>query len=286
VAALLVLFVLAGIAASTFQRPPRRDDRTELYRGITYRREARSEPRPLMVHIVEIDLTAPGIRFLVTPPQSDQSNALPARTTSEFLEEFGVQIAVNGSYFAPFHSNSPWDFYPRRGDPVYVKGLAISQGRRHSDRDPEFRRAVLCVCGGLARIEVDECPPETTQALPGSQLLVKDGKIVFRRPRDDFAPRTAIALNNTTKKMWLIVVDGRQPGYSVGVRIEEVAHIAWELGAEIAFNLDGGGSSTLVMSDRFGPRVLNAPYHTRVRMRERYVGNHLGVFALPLKRDH
>ena len=47
--------------------PPQIDQVVELFQGVTYTRNARQTPRPLMVHFVTVDLTAPGIRVLVTP---------------------------------------------------------------------------------------------------------------------------------------------------------------------------------------------------------------------------
>jgi len=57
------------------------------------------------------------------------------------------------------------------------------------------------------------------------------------------------------------------------------------LGAVTALNLDGGGSSTMVISTPAGARVLNAPIHTRIPMRQRPVGNHLGLYAPPLEQE-
>ena len=83
--------------------------------------------------------------------------------------------------------------------------------------------------------------------------------------------------------LWLIVVDGRQDQYSEGVTLGELAEIVSHLGAESALNLDGGGSSTLVMETDVGPKILNAPIHRRIQMFERPVANHLGVYAYGLK---
>jgi exopolysaccharide biosynthesis protein len=94
-------------------------------------------------------------------------------------------------------------------------------------------------------------------------------------------PRVAAAVNREGTKLWLIAVDGKQPLYSEGITIAELTKIATDLGAYAALNLDGGGSTTLVMSTNQGSRVLNAPIHTRIPMRERPVGNHLGFYALP-----
>jgi len=67
--------------------------------------------------------------------------------------------------------------------------------------------------------------------------------------------------------------------YSEGMTIVELAKFVQQLGVDRALNLDGGGSTTLVMGTRLGARVLNAPIHTKVPMRERPVANHLGFYA-------
>ena len=77
----------------------------------------------------------------------------------------------------------------------------------------------------------------------------------------------------------MIVVDGKQPLYSEGVTIAELTGIVQSLGAYTALNLDGGGSTTLVMTKNGKPKLLNAPIHTKLPMHERPVANHLGFYA-------
>ena len=67
--------------------------------------------------------------------------------------------------------------------------------------------------------------------------------------------------------------------------LSELAGIAVELEADRALNLDGGGSSTLVIADSKGTKVLNSPIHTRVPTRQRPVANHLGVYAQSIEGD-
>jgi hypothetical protein len=55
-----------------------------------------------------------------------------------------------------------------------------------------------------------------------------------------------------------------------------------KLGVYNAINLDGGGSTTLVLAnpDKEGkPKTLNAPTHTKIPMRDRPVANHLGFYT-------
>jgi exopolysaccharide biosynthesis protein len=74
----------------------------------------------------------------------------------------------------------------------------------------------------------------------------------------------------------LIIVDGKQPFYSEGVTLRELAAIAIDLGANTALNLDGGGSTTLVIADGLETKILNSPIHNKIPMNERPVANHLG----------
>ncbi len=55
-----------------------------------------------------------------------------------------------------------------------------------------------------------------------------------------------------------MVVDGRQPGYSVGASFEESALLMQSLGAEEAVNLDGGGSSAVTVSGELITRPSDA----------------------------
>lgn len=80
-------------------------------------------------------------------------------------------------------------------------------------------------------------------------------------------PRTAVGYDPGTRRLWLVVVDGRQPPHSAGMTLPELAGLMEALGAREALNLDGGGSSVMVVlgtprnhpSDDQGERpVVNA----------------------------
>jgi exopolysaccharide biosynthesis protein len=62
-------------------------------------------------------------------------------------------------------------------------------------------------------------------------------------------PRTGIGLIDTNHLLF-VVVDGRSAGYSRGVTMTEFAQIFTDLGAQVAYNLDGGGSSTMIFQDK------------------------------------
>ena len=168
-------------------------------------------------------------------------------------------------------------------------GVAISNGDRYSDAKGGW--AALCVISNQdIRITKNDCPPETRQGIAGDVQFVKDGQLydglaILKNSTERY-PRSAIAINADNTKLFMVALDGRQPGYSEGVSLTELADIMIELGADSALNFDGGGSTTLAASDPTGrPILLNAPFQARVPMNLRPVANHFGVFARPLTSD-
>lgn len=275
-AAALALALAAGFL--WWARPARAPVTEALFEGIEYQRLIRDAPRPIVIHAVAVDLRAPGIAAAVTPGDRSRGKDARARRTSDFLRGAGAQVAINGSFFSPFSSRRPWDFYPREGDPVDVHGIAIANGELVSRDDHPL--PALCVEGRRARISPRGCAATAREALAGGALLLRAGEVVAPREAA-LHPRTAVGLDARGETLWLVVVDGRQRAYSEGVTPRELAAILAELGATDALNLDGGGSSTLVAEVNGEARVLNSPVHTGLPTRERPVANHLAIFARP-----
>ena len=247
----------------------------KIFPGVEYARKVKLQPRPMVIHVVTIDMRTPGLRFLVTPPD-DRGSDLPlkARTTSQFLQEFDVQIAVNGDGFSPWWSRGPADYYPHAGDPVRPRGDAASRGKLYWSSSDPFPTLYI---NSRNRMSFD-APAKPYNALSGEALLVAGGSLIPELDDEELHPRTAIGYSRNGRYLFLVVVDGRQPFYSEGITLEELAALLRSLGAQYAMNLDGGGSSTLVVEGEDGePRVLNAPIDNYIPGRERPVANHLGI---------
>ena len=256
-------------------RPPRIAIKQQLATGIVYQRQIYSQPRPYIAHVVEIDLTNPALTAFVTPvisePEEDRYSAL---TTSNFVRQFDLELAVNGSFFYPFEEDTPWSFYPHQGDRAIALGENIVRGQRYGKVEQQWN--VICFLDNKATIPLTQtCPDSTESSIAGKELLVKDGKPVVEEETPAYA-RTAVVLNRQETKLWLIVIDGKQPFYSEGATLAELAEIAINIGGDRAINLDGGGSTTLVARQGEKIKILNAPIHTKIPMRERPVANHLG----------
>jgi len=118
---------------------------------------------------------------------------------------------------------------------------------------------------------------EVRLAIGGGPRLVRDGRISVENRGERFAasfasrrhPRTGLGLRDGT--LVLVTVDGRQPGYSDGMTLPEFAQLFVDLGCKEAMNLDGGGSTTMVVRNQ----VVNSPSDGAPRR----VANGLGLFS-------
>ena len=108
---------------------------------------------------------------------------------------------------------------------------------------------------------------KVTQAVGAGPCLVKNGEIYMTTLGEEFgsdvaggrAPRTALGITKDGKAL-LVVVDGRSRS-SVGYTLLELARFMLEQGAVEAMNLDGGGSSQMII----GSQIVNAPSDGRER---------------------
>lgn len=102
--------------------------------------------------------------------------------------------------------------------------------------------------------------------LTSGPLLVANSQVDLnidpKSPRaTEKAPRSAVAIDSTGKKVWMVTVDGRQSGVSEGMTLMEFAAYLKSLGASYALNLDGGGSTALGIREpgNFNVSLKNKP---------------------------
>jgi hypothetical protein len=259
-----------------FARPQPAPKTETWFNGVEYTRDVRTSPRELVIHTIIVDLQAEGIRLLITPGDSDAELPLNGLTTSDFLKNFDLQIAINGSPFEPWSTLSKLSYYPHKGDPVDVIGYAASEGTVYAEPHPD---APTLYISSNNKARFNRPFKNIFNAISGTEMLVRNGKIVSS-DNGVPQPRTAVGLSESEKQLIIIVVDGRQPGYSEGVTLKELAELMLFYGAYDAMNLDGGGSSALVREGLLGSAdVINNPIDRGIPGWERVVGNHLGIFA-------
>ena len=300
---ILFLFVFGVGAAAGAQQTVRQP-----FVGVTHITRVETTPRALRMHIVLIDLTAPGIRFKVTAPGGPRETV--RQTTLQFLEAERAQIAVNAHYFLPWPSYNPF---------ASLVGLAASDGQVYSSFEtPEQSYAIVADAPALNidkenRAAIVRAPPRGSgtdiaprvrlwNTVAGSAQIVTNGvKTIpaygdgapltaggpgeFSNGKswyDQLNARTAIGLANRQRTLILFTVD-RASG-SLGMSVGEVAELLIrDYRVEQALNLDGGGSTTLAMEDpATGARsIVNA---SSDNPSGRAVGSSLAIFARPRRR--
>jgi hypothetical protein len=275
--AVLAAAMILAVIVYYWGRPAAVEMREEVYPCVVYYRRVHYVPRTMIAHIVTVDLTCKNIDVFVTPPEKkDKDMPLRAQTTSQFLKKYALQVAINGDGFTPWWSKSPLDYYPHVGDPITPNGFAASQRREYG----EIKGPTLFFTD---RDEASFGEPirKIYNAISGFNWLVKNKQVVEDLNDVREAPRTAVGVDGPGTRLIMIVVDGRQPFYSDGATIAELAELMLFYGGDNAIMLDGGGSSTLVIDwPGKGPQVMNSPIDNYIPGRERPVGNHLGIFAV------
>ena len=166
------------------------------------------------------------------------------------------------------------------GVAIPADGIVLVLGR---EAPAEQRRRLAAVrAGTTVRWAVRIEPFLPREAVGGFPVLLRDsapagnldsaGAVTFAPVRH---PRTAVGLAAGGRRLLLVAVDGRQLPYSDGMTLRELADFFLQLGVSSAINLDGGGSTTLVVREPSGElRIANRPSD---KEGERPVGNALAV---------
>ncbi|EEJ50681.1 phosphodiester glycosidase family protein [Oribacterium sinus] len=186
-------------------------------------------------------------------------------TTSDMAEENNAVLAINGDYYGARQSG-----YVIRNGVVYR-----SQGSNGEDM-------VISKDGSLSFISESDTTTDsliqkqTWQVLSFGPVLVENGQVAVSE-NDEVGmamasnPRTAIG--TVAKNHYLFVVSDGRTSESAGLSLYELANFMKSLGATNVYNLDGGGSSTMV----FQGEVVNNPTTNGNKISERAVSDILYI---------
>ncbi len=176
------------------------------------------------------------------------------QTTSEIAEANGAVFAINGDYYG-FRSTG----IEIRNGVVYRdegarEGLAFyTDGHVEVYDETQTTAAELLASGVWNTLSFGPAIVEGGQVVDGIESVEVDTNVGNHSIQGD-QPRTAVGVIDDNHLVF-VVVDGRQEGYSEGATLPELADIMLSLGATTAYNLDGGGSSTMY----FNGQVVNSP---------------------------
>jgi exopolysaccharide biosynthesis protein len=215
--------------------------------------------------VMQIDLTSEDIEFFVTPYKQRRL------VVSEFARRVGAVAATNGGFWRSeggftVSGGTAWPKYSDTSTSTVVGFGPWQKGE------------------GMLRVEIRpteetlKAPPDWMEnALSGEPVILEDGvpqgsdNNIFKYRH----PRTGIGYTKDRKTLFLVVVDGRQKGWSLGMKTEQLGTLFKSLGAQWALNLDGGSSSTMVIPSMGG--LVNDPCFKKAD--ERNVPNHLAIIS-------
>ena len=278
---LALLLSIAVACAETIAESP--------FVGITHVRRTETAPRGIIMHAILVDLTAPGIRFKLTPPGGSRETV--RQTTLDFLRQEQAQVAINAHFFLPF---------PSQDRDAFLIGLAASNGNVYSDfEEPAQSYALLANAPALnldagnhaSIVHAGDARASLWNAVAGSAQIVTEGvkTIPEYLPSGRLAPggperysnadswyrrsnaRTAVGVTRDGGTLVLFTVDRATVDEVAEVLIRDYS--VWN-----ALNLDGSGSASLAMEDPV-THVRTLVNASAEGSSGRAVGSSLAVFA-------
>ena len=175
-------------------------------------------------------------------------------TTSDIAEDNDALFAVNG------------DYYGFRDTGIVIRNGVVYRDEGAREGLALYRDGTMEVYDETATTAEQLVADGIWNTLSFGPAILQDGAVVDgiedvevdtnvgNHSIQGNQPRTAIGVIDTNHLV-VVVVDGRSPGYSEGITLTELADIMASLGVTTAYNLDGGGSSTLY----YDGEVVNDP---------------------------
>ncbi len=233
----------------------------QVYWGIEYWQEnvkgsnnALNNGEPNKLYILKVDLQAKGIRPFVTPELNRK-----VITTSQFVETYKVQVGINTAFFDIGNTNRAIGFF-------------VSNGIPYKDNIPNDAMPTLGFSKDNRYYQGAANRSKMYNACSGSNDLVVNGEAIVYNDNVEVHPRTVAGIDKSGRYFFMIVVDGRY-SQSKGMTLTAIGKHMVRLGIYNGINLDGGGSSTMVIQ---GKGLVNRPVGGTY---QRPVASHLGFFA-------
>ena len=177
-------------------------------------------------------------------------NTVPELANAADSSGHRVLAAVNGDFFK---AKAPW-------------GIVVKDGQllKNSWDMPRSQSFFAILKDGTPLIgdtaTFNRIQPRIDDALGACDRLIADGVVLYPKDRH-MEPRTAVGIDDSNR-VYFMVVDGRSLHYSNGLTCQQMGMLLKACGAKEAVNLDGGGSSTLLIrrpSDSSPWQVRNRP---------------------------
>jgi len=250
-------------------------------------------PRLMECRLLRVDLRQEGLSFVSTGRAKKWGESMPdvtdrtviVDTRREPTESFMRRCRKDGLNVVAAVNTAPWDPWepPWTHRFARLPHLAVSGGQviSHSEKPGPmlliWKDNTAVTTNGLAAADI----PRVAAALPGFGIIMRGGKAPERRQKQSLAPRTAFGISSDGRYLYALIVDGRQPTWSQGADMADLAIFLKEAGAADAINMDGGGSTTLVTLKADGKTLEHRNRHEPDYRHYRSVSLNLGIVCPP-----
>lgn len=217
-----------------------------------------SSSGPWAIHLVEANVRRCDVGLAVLRPEARDDGQPGLETVTDMVAHRSgsgaVLAAVNADFFTPEGATLGAEVVDgtvtaarERPALAWRPGSAPWIGRTEISGDTLRLGWNLPLDGSDGVTEAVSGFPELLHGGRPTDDVGEDERGSFRATRH---PRTAVGYDPRAGRLWLVVVDGRQSTYSVGMSLPELAALLRSLGATEALNLDGGSSSVMVVRRR------------------------------------
>jgi exopolysaccharide biosynthesis protein len=245
--------------------------RKNLYKGVDMTRinYINKANLPVNISVIETDLNTANLQLQTFMGGTNYSATGTVLKMAVDQDRSGNRViaVVNADFFT---ATGPWG-------PVVRNGQILKDNFVHPDYMTKVFFGINKNGDPVIGNESDfsTIKNDLQQAIGGNGLVVSNSKKTVYGDVDRH-PRTSVGYKDG-KIVYFLVADGRQTSYSMGLTLDELASLMQSLGVKAAANLDGGGSSTLVVRKSPGGALAIENRHSDAAPRA--VPNGLGIIS-------
>ncbi len=251
---LVVCLLMVGVSAQYYPDMEYGEEE-EIYSGVTWQTATNPDPDQNIV-IIRVDMDDSAVHLRPVFKSGGNVEGEPGETTSTMATRVDGVAAVNAGYgwggemtnsytriddefiggsgedMLPENNRSVVGFSDHRQEIAVRTKLQVINDD-YEPEDPEYWDEIVDAIGGRGHFVTED-----------GDLVVQDNEGTGDGHHGDRHPRTAIGFTREPYTVYLVTVDGRQPGFSEGMTYEELGQLMADLGVEESISLDGGGSTT------------------------------------------
>lgn len=231
-ATLVMVFALQAIPAQAYTVGAW----TRIYEGIESATGYVTSPRLMRAFALRISLRNPAITMYASHDNGGSPYEVALQTTPAFLSDHGMEVAINACFFDAGLSPN-----------TNIEGLLISNGTLVSSWQAARDGELHLTSDKIATIVNHGSTSGVYTGAAGAEFMLMSGNPMGDNGTPE--PRTSGGITQDGKYLILVVVDGRQSGWSLGATIYDMALWQQSFGAYNAMCFDGGGSTTMTRAD-------------------------------------